>query len=71
MKTFVWPTAPEDIRHYRALGSICRQQAVLHPEANWTWLSQAEKWESLAEASAPVVAAASVSATLVPTREAA
>jgi hypothetical protein len=45
-----WPTAQEEIRHYRALGSICRQQAVLHPEASWTWLSQAEKWEDLAEA---------------------
>lgn len=44
------PTALEDIRHYRALGSICRQQAVLHPEASWTWLSQAEKWEDLAAA---------------------
>jgi hypothetical protein len=22
---------------------------VLHPEASWTWLSQAEKWEHLAE----------------------
>ena len=50
MKTLEWPTAPEDVRHYRALGSICRQQAVLHPEASWTWLSQAEKWEDLAEA---------------------
>jgi hypothetical protein len=50
MKDLVWPSAPEDIRHYRALGSLCRQQAVLHPEASWTWLSQAEKWEDLAEA---------------------
>src|SRR5262245_47355884 len=50
VKTLEWPTAPEDVRHYRALGSICRQQAVLHPEASWTWLSQAEKWEDLAEA---------------------
>ena len=50
MKDLVWPIAPEDIRHYRALGSLCRQQAVLHPEASWTWLSQAEKWEDLAEA---------------------
>jgi hypothetical protein len=50
VKTPIWPTAPEDIRHYRALGSICRQQAVLHPEANWFWLSQAERWEDLAAA---------------------
>ena len=52
MKTSVRPTTPEDVRHYRALGSICRQQAVLHPEASWTWLSQAEKWEDLAEVAA-------------------
>jgi hypothetical protein len=44
------PVAQEEVRHYRALGSICRQQAVLHPEASWTWLSQAEKWEDLADA---------------------
>lgn len=49
----VRPVMQEDIRHYRALGSICRQQAVLHPEASWSWLSQAEKWESLAQAAAP------------------
>lgn len=50
MKTPIWPTSPEDIRHYRALGSICRQQAVLHPEASWLWLSRAERWEDLAAA---------------------
>jgi hypothetical protein len=50
MKNVAWPTAQDEIRHYRAMGSICRQQAVLHPEASWTWLSQAEKWEDLAEA---------------------
>jgi hypothetical protein len=50
VKTLEWPTSLEDVRHYRALGSICRQQAVLHPEASWTWLSQAEKWEDRAEA---------------------
>ena len=50
VKDFGSPAAQEDVRHFRALGSICRQQAVLHPEASWTWLSQAEKWEDLAEA---------------------
>ena len=55
MKNSIWPTSPEDIRHYRALGSICRQKAVLHPEANWFWLSQAERWEYLA-ATAPALA---------------
>jgi hypothetical protein len=71
VKTCVWPTAPEDIRHYRALGSICRQQAVLHPEASWTWLSQAEKWESLAEAALPAVAASVPIAPALAEREAA
>jgi hypothetical protein len=37
-----------DSRHYRELGLICRQQAARHPEASWSWLSQAEKWEDLA-----------------------
>jgi hypothetical protein len=61
VKTLEWPIASEDVRHYRALGSICRQQAVLHPEASWTWLSQAEKWEDLAEAAAAEVAAPALS----------
>jgi hypothetical protein len=56
VKTSAWPTTAEDVRHYRALGSICRQQAVLHPEASWTWLSQAEKWEDLAEEAMPALA---------------
>lgn len=38
----------ETVRHYRSLGLICRQQAVLHPEASWNWLSEAERWEELA-----------------------
>jgi hypothetical protein len=49
MKILARPTPQDDVRRYRELGSICRQQAVLHPEASWTWLSQAEKWEHLAE----------------------
>jgi hypothetical protein len=32
------------------MGLICRQQAVFHPEASWNWLSEAERWEDLAEA---------------------
>jgi hypothetical protein len=34
--------------HYRAVALICRQQAVLHPEASWSWLSEAERLEYLA-----------------------
>jgi hypothetical protein len=28
---------------------LCRQQAVLHPEQNWKWLGQAERWEHQAK----------------------
>jgi hypothetical protein len=52
METLVSPTAQDDVRRYRELALICRQQVGLHPEAKWTWLSQAEKWEYLAEAAA-------------------
>jgi hypothetical protein len=38
------------ILSYRAMGSLCRQQAVLHPEVSWKWLGQAERWEHLADA---------------------
>lgn len=31
----------------RSRALICRQQAVLHPEASWLWLSEAERWEHL------------------------
>jgi hypothetical protein len=34
----------------RAMGSLCRQQAVFHPENSWKWLSEAERWEHLADA---------------------
>jgi hypothetical protein len=38
----------ETARYYRSLGLICRQQAILHPEASWNWLSEAERWEDMA-----------------------
>ena len=38
----------ENILSYRARGLLCRQQAVLRPEASWKWLSEAERWEHLA-----------------------
>jgi hypothetical protein len=38
------------ILSYRAMGSLCRQQAVFHPEDSWKWLGQAERWEHLADA---------------------
>jgi hypothetical protein len=71
VKTLEWPTASEDVRHYRALGSICRQQAVLHPEASWTWLSQAEKWEDLAEATTAALPGSRYDETAVPAQKAA
>jgi hypothetical protein len=40
----------ESAYHYRSRGLLCRQQAVLHPEASWSWLSEAERWEDLAAA---------------------
>ena len=71
VETSVWPTTAEDVRHYRALGSICRQQAVLHPEASWTWLSQAEKWEDLAEQAMPALASGRTDAVARSTQKAA
>ncbi len=41
--------APQDTaEYYRSRALICRQQAVLHPEASWRWLSEAERLEHLA-----------------------
>jgi hypothetical protein len=39
----------EMVRRYRAMGRLCRQQAVFHPEASWRWLSEAQRWEDLAD----------------------
>ncbi len=38
------------ILSYRAMGLLCRQQAVFHPENSWKWLGDAERWEHLADA---------------------
>jgi len=40
----------ENAQRCRAIALLCRQQASLHPEQNWKWLAQAERWEHLAEA---------------------
>jgi hypothetical protein len=42
--------AMKKILSYRAMGSLCRQQAVFHPEDSWKWLGEAERWEHLANA---------------------
>ncbi|WP_426442473.1 hypothetical protein [Bradyrhizobium genosp. P] len=40
----------KNVRSYRASSARCRQQAALRPEEGWKWLSEAERWERLAEA---------------------
>ena len=39
----------ENVRRYRALASLCRQQAAYRPLQNWELLGQAEHFEYLAE----------------------
>ena len=34
---------------YRALASLCRQQAAYRPDQSWKLLGQAERWEHLAD----------------------
>lgn len=40
----------ENVKHYRAIALLCRQQAALRPEANWQWLAEAERYDHLADA---------------------
>lgn len=35
---------------YRALASLCRQQAAYRPHQSWKLLGQAQRWEHLADA---------------------
>jgi hypothetical protein len=42
--------AISDASRYRAVASLCRQQAAYRPDQSWQLLSQAERWEHLAEA---------------------
>jgi hypothetical protein len=39
----------ENVRRYRALASLCRQQAAYRPLQSWDLLGQAEHFEYLAE----------------------
>lgn len=39
----------ENVRRYRALASLCRQQAAYRPLQTWELLGQAEHFEYLAE----------------------
>jgi hypothetical protein len=38
----------QNVRHYRALGSLCRQQAAYNPSQRWKLLAEAEHWEHMA-----------------------
>jgi hypothetical protein len=40
----------ENVRRYRAMGSLCRQSAVFNPLNSWKLLADAERWEHLAAA---------------------
>jgi hypothetical protein len=39
----------KNVSRYRAMGSLCRQQAAYHPDQSWKLLAQALHWEHLAE----------------------
>ena len=41
-------SAMEKVLRYRAMGSLCRQSAVLNPLNSWKLLGDAERWEHLA-----------------------
>jgi hypothetical protein len=41
--------AMKNVRSYRSMALLCRQQAVFHPESSWKYLSDAERWEHLAQ----------------------
>ena len=38
----------EKVLRYRAMGSLCRQSAVLNPLNSWKLLAEAEYWEHMA-----------------------
>ena len=38
----------QKVRRYRALGSLCRQQAAYNPSQRWRLLAEAEYWEHMA-----------------------
>jgi hypothetical protein len=42
--------AMKNASRYRALASLCRQQAAYKPDQSWHLLGHAERWEHLAEA---------------------
>jgi hypothetical protein len=38
----------ETVQRLRAMASLCRQSATLHPDRSWKLLAEAEYWEHLA-----------------------
>jgi hypothetical protein len=40
----------KNVRRFRAMGSLCRQQAAYNPAQSWRLLAEAEYWEHLAQA---------------------
>src|SRR5450432_1022049 len=40
----------ENVRHYRAMGSVCRELAMFDPVHSWKYLIEAQTWEHRAEA---------------------
>jgi hypothetical protein len=42
----------KNVRRFRAMGSLCRQQAAYNPAQSWEFLAEAEFWEHLAQAEA-------------------
>lgn len=38
----------QNVRRYRAIGSLYRQAAAFRPAQSWSLLRQAEEWEQLA-----------------------
>jgi hypothetical protein len=38
----------KNVSHFRAMGSLCRQQVAYNPAQSWKLLAEAEHWEHLA-----------------------
>jgi hypothetical protein len=43
-----WEVTMYKVRRFRAMGSLCRQQAAYNPAQSWKLLAEAAYWEHLA-----------------------
>jgi hypothetical protein len=43
----------ETAQRFRAMATLCRQSAALHPDRSWKLLAEAEYWEHLAATALP------------------